>query len=88
VTLPASSFNVNVLGSRASYSFSTTLFAKLFAQWNSERDVISTNFLLNYIYRPGSDFFLVFNQAYDNSDGKKDRLDSTFVAKMTYWWNP
>ncbi|MBI1930368.1 hypothetical protein HYR99_39720, partial [Candidatus Poribacteria bacterium] len=84
VTLPAGSFNVNVLGSRVSYSFSTTLFAKLFAQWNSERDVISTNFLLNYIYRPGSDFFLVFNQTY-NSGVKTELVDSTFVAKMTYW---
>ncbi|MBI1922756.1 hypothetical protein HYR99_00750, partial [Candidatus Poribacteria bacterium] len=60
---------------------------KLFAQWNSERDVISTNFLLNYIYRPGSDFFLVSNQTY-NSGVKTELVDSTFVAKMTYWWNP
>ena len=62
-------FNVNIFGSRIVYSFSTTtLFAKLFAQWNSDDEVISTNFLLNYIYRPGSDFYLVFNQIYD-SDG-------------------
>ena len=51
-------FNVNIFGSRIVYSFTTTLFAKLFAQWNSDDEVISTNFLLNYIYRPGSDFIL------------------------------
>ncbi len=81
-------FNVNVFGSRIVYSFATTLYAKLFAQWNSDDEVISTNFLLNYIYRPGSDFYLVFNQVYD-SDGTNTALEeSTVVAKMTYWWNP
>ena len=81
-------FNVNIFGSRIVYAFTTTLFAKLFAQWNSDDEVISTNFLLNYIYRPGSDFYLVFNQTYD-SDGTKTELEeSTVVAKMTYWWNP
>ncbi|MCH8293930.1 carbohydrate binding family 9 domain-containing protein [Candidatus Poribacteria bacterium] len=88
VTLPDGSFNASIFGARMGYSFSTALFAKLFAQWNSDSDVVSTNFLLNYIYRPGSDFFLVFNQIYDNSGAKTELTDSTFVAKMTYWWNP
>ena len=81
-------FNVNVFGSRIVYSFSTKLFAKLFAQWNSDDDVISTNFLLNYIYRPGSDFYLVFNQTYDSGSATTALKESTVVAKMTYWWNP
>ena len=88
VTLPDESFNANVFGARISYSFSTFLFTKLFAQWNSVDDVVSTNFLINYIYRPGSDFFLVFNQTYDSSGGSTDLLDSAIVGKMTYWWNP
>ena len=88
VMLPDKAFNVSIFGSRLSYSFSTSLFVKLFAQWNSDRDVISTNFLLNYIYRPGSDFYLVFNQTYDSGAGETNLLDSTVVAKMTYWWNP
>ena len=88
VTLPGESFNANIFGTRISYSFSTSLFTKLFAQWNSDDDVIITNFLLNYIYRPGSDFYLVFNQTYDSSSGSTDLLDSAVVAKMTYWWNP
>ena len=88
VELPAGSFNANVLASRAVYSFSTRFFAKLFAQWNSADDVVSTNFLLNYIYRPGSDFYLVFNQVYDEDGGTIGLSESTLVGKMTYWWNP
>ena len=81
-------FNVNVFGSRIVYSFSTQLFVKLFAQWNSDDEVISTNFLLNYIYRPGSDFYLVFNQTYDSGSATTALEESAVVAKMTYWWNP
>ena len=86
ITLPNGSFNANSLRSRMNFSFTTTLFAKVFAQWNSESDEISTNFLLNYIYRPGSNFYLVFNQTYDRNETKF--VDSTLVTKMTYWWNP
>ena len=88
ITLPSDTFNASIFGGRVSYSFSTTLFTKLFAQWSSERDEISTNFLLNYIYRPGSDFYLVFNQTYDTGNGRPDFLDLTVIGKMTYWWNP
>ena len=88
VELPTESFNANVLASRVVYSFSTRLFAKLFAQWNSADDVVVTNFLINYIYRPGSDFYFVFNQVYDEDGGTIGLSESTLVGKMTYWWNP
>ena len=88
ITLPEEEFDANAFGGRIGYSFSTTLFTKLFAQWSTDRDVISANFLINYIYRPGSDFYLVFNQNYDTRDGGAEFLDWTIVGKMTYWWNP
>ena len=79
----------NLFRGRIDYSFSTELFAKLFAQWNADSNVVSTNFLINYIYRPGSDFYFVFNQTYDTNGTTKSRLlDSAVVAKVTYWWNP
>ncbi len=88
ITLSETAFNANVFGGRIGYSFSTTLFTKLFAQWSTDRDTISTNFLLNYIYRPGSDFYLVFNQNYNTADGGVELGDWTVVGKLTYWWNP
>ena len=86
--LAETEFDANAFGGRVSYSFSTTLFTKLFAQWSTDRDVISANFLVNYIYRPGSDFYLVFNQNYDTRDGGAELLDWAILGKMTYWWNP
>ena len=88
ITLPDDEFDANAFGGRIGYSFSTTLFTKLFTQWSTDRDVLSANFLVNYIYRPGSDFYLVFDQSYDTRDGGIKLLGWTVVGKMTYWWNP
>lgn len=88
ITFPETEFDANVVGGRIGYSFSTTLFTKLFAQWSTDRDILAANFLVNYIYLPGSDFYLVFNQNYDTRDGGVELLDWTVVGKITYWWNP
>jgi len=88
IILPEDTFNASIFGGRASYSFSTKLFAKLFAQWNGEADLFSTNLLINYIYRPGSDFYLVVNQSYNSDDGEFGHQETTVIAKVTYWWNP
>jgi hypothetical protein len=88
VELGAESLNASILSTRLSYSISTTLFAKLFAQWNNDNDTIPTNFLLNYIYRPGSDFYFVFNQINESVSTSNSSSESTFIVKMTYWWHP
>ena len=95
VTLPqqgspdkTTSFDTNVFGGRVVYSFSTDLFTKVYVQWNSDRNLVTTNFLVNYIYRPGSDFYFVFNQTYGTDSITSGLLDTTLVGKVTYWWNP
>ena len=49
-------FTTNVVGARVSYALNTRFFTKLYTQWNDSTERASANFLLNYIYRPGSDF--------------------------------
>ena len=88
VTMPQGAFNTNVFGGRVGYSFSTDLFTKLYVQWNSDRNLITTNFLVNYIYQPGSDFYFVFNQTYGTDSMTAGLVDTTVVGKVTYWWNP
>ena len=87
ITLPTEEFDANAFGGRIGYSFSTTLFTKLFTQWSTDRDILSANFLVNYIYRPGSDFYLVFDQSYDTRDGGVKLLNWAVLGKLTYWWN-
>lgn len=88
ITLPSEAFNASIFAGRVSYSFSTTLFTKLFAQWNSDREAATANFLINYIYRPGSDFYLVINQTYGTEGEGIELRDWTVVGKITYWWVP
>ena len=80
-------FSANAMSGRVSYSFTTDLFAKLFAQWNDEQNAVSANFLLHYIYRPGSDFYLVYNEAWDTSGGEIHTENRTILAKLTYLWS-
>ena len=87
ITLLGEEFDANAFGGRVGYSFSTLLFAKLFSQWSTDRDILSANFLINYIYRPGSDIYLVFDQSYDTREGGVKLLGWTVLGKMTYWWN-
>lgn len=88
VELPGGEFDASIFAARIDYSLSPKFFTKLFTQWNSDEDLILTNFLLNYIYRPGSDLYLVLNQTYSTGDGNSGLLNTTVIAKMTYWWNP
>ena len=76
-------FTTNVVGTRISYALNTRFFTKLYAQWNDSAERVSANFLLNYIYRPGSDFYLVYDQAWDTSDGFHAH-DWTVLSKFTY----
>ena len=76
-------FTTNVVGARISYALNTRFFTKLYTQWNANAERASANFLLNYIYRPGSDFYLVYDQAWDTSDGLKAH-DWTVLSKFTY----
>ena len=76
-------FTTNVISTRISYALNTRFFTKLYAQWNDDAQRASANFLINYIYRPGSDFYLVYNQAWSTSEGFNAH-DWTVLSKFTY----
>jgi hypothetical protein len=74
-----------VIGGQLVCSLSTSAYAKLFVQWNNESERLSTNLLLNYIYQPGSNFYLVLNQIYNRAQGQR-LVDRAILAKLTYWY--
>ncbi len=89
IALPeAPLYITNTLSTRVSYSFSPTLFVKAYAQYNDVRRQASLNLLLWSIYRPGSDFYLVYNEGW--TTGAAGPLVPTvrsrsLSAKVTYW---
>ncbi|MCE5252003.1 carbohydrate binding family 9 domain-containing protein [bacterium] len=81
------SLTANVLAGRWTYSFTTEMFAKCYIQWNDADERISTNLLFDYVYRPKSHLYIVYNEnrntLLDSSDNITDRI---MQVKVTYMW--
>lgn len=77
-----------MLNVRVSHSFSPNLFLKGFAQYNDDRRTASFNFLFWYIYKPGSDLYIVYNQGWDATVPVPQQYtvrNRSLAVKMTYW---
>ncbi len=89
ITLPAApAYLTNTVSTRVSYSFSPSMFAKAFVQYNDDRRLASINLLFWSIYRPGSDLYVVYNQQWDtNLPGERfaQVKNRTLSVKVTYW---
>jgi hypothetical protein len=89
IVLPVTGpYVTNVLSTRVSYSFSPALFVKSFVQYNDATRTASLNLLLWYIYRPGSDFYVVYNQGFETAvPGPRDlrTRGRSLAIKATYW---
>jgi hypothetical protein len=89
VRLPASPlYSTNVFSTRASYSLSPDMFLKAFVQYNDERRLASFNALFWYVYRPGSDLYIVYDEGW-NTDLPGPLVprvrNRSLSIKMTYW---
>lgn len=81
-------YTTHTLNTRVSYSFSPDLFVKGFTQYNSDRKVASFNVLLWYVYRPGSDLYVVYDHGWDTDlpgPASMRTRSRSLAVKMTYW---
>ena len=62
VRLAQGNFTTNLLIGRVNYNFSRKLLTSALMQVNSAARVSAVNIRLRYIYRPNSDFFVIYNQ--------------------------
>jgi hypothetical protein len=89
IVLPKTgAYVTNVLSTRVSYSFSPELFVKSFVQYNDATRTASLNLLFWYIWRPGSDFYIVYNQGWETDvPGPRDlrTRGRSLAVKFTYW---
>jgi hypothetical protein len=82
--LPGGAFTAHVAGLRLGWAFSTKLVANAYIQYNSLEEKWVTNLRLNFIHRPGSDVYLVFND--DRGEpGAPGRLTSRGLAVKGTW---
>jgi len=82
VDLPNISYSTRIVRSRVNYSFSTRLFLNALIQYNSSRKQITSNIRLDFIHRPLSNLYLVYNEARDVSAAH--RHDRAFTIKYTH----
>ena len=87
VELPQGNFINHLLQSRLIYSFSTQLSLMSLIQWNSDTDEINANVRLHFIYRPGSDLFLVYNERRMVEGIAGGIQDRTIALKINYLFN-
>ncbi len=71
------------VNSGLNFAFSRKWLTSTTLQYNSDRDVIGINFRLNYIYRPGDDLFIVYNDSRNRTDSPAE-MDRSFVIKLTH----
>jgi hypothetical protein len=84
VTLPNGSLVADLATARVMLAFSTRVSLFALAQYNSLDRSVNANLRFNVIHRPGSDFFLVFNELRGSETSVWDFNRRTAVVKLTY----
>jgi len=86
IELPAGAFETNVVRQRLAAALSPDLSLSALLQYNDVDEELGLNLRLNWIYRPGADLFVVYNQSWSAPDGLSglDRLDRRLTVKFTY----
>ncbi len=81
ISLPSGNFTTNLVNSRLLYAFNTRIFLNALIQYNSTVREIESNVRFNFIHRPLSDVFLVYNEVRASTGEVQERA---FIAKVTY----
>jgi hypothetical protein len=84
VDIPADAFNADLARMRLSLALSTRLTAHALLQYNDEDDLLAANLRINFIHRPGSDLFIVFNEKRGSDASLWDLNNRAALMKVTY----
>jgi hypothetical protein len=84
VDLPWGAFVVNLGILRVDYTLSPRMTVRSLSQYNSSTRQFSTSIRYNFIYRPGSDLYIVYDGLQGNLPGRPDVRNQQLVLKLTY----
>lgn len=79
IKLPQGGLASSVINNRINYNFNNRWLTSTTIQYDNVEDLFNINFRLNFIYRVGDDFFLVYNQT--RRSGVTERA---LIVKLTY----
>jgi hypothetical protein len=83
--LQGGNLTTRLLNLRIEYAFSTEMFLSGLIQYNSDLRQTSTNLRFNFIHRPLSDIFLVYNEA--RSVEQQGPVDKSLAFKYTHMFD-
>ena len=84
ISLPGGDFTSSVVTQRTTYTFTPRMFVSALVQYNSSRQILSTNARFRWEYAPGSDVFVVYSDGRDTANmGFPEVANRAFVVKLT-----
>jgi len=85
VELPQGDFTTRVFGQRLGLSFTPDMRLNMLLQFNEAAEVVAANIRFNWIYKPGSDLFIVYSQNWDApSFNARETRGRQLIVKFTY----
>ena len=84
VNLPGGDFVAELGSIRVDYALSPKMTLRTLTQYNSLSDQWSTSVRFNYIYRPGSDIYIVYDDVRRDPTGLSEIRDRQILVKFTY----
>ncbi|MGE0449631.1 MAG: DUF5916 domain-containing protein [Vicinamibacterales bacterium] len=84
VDLPVGAFVVNLHVLRFDYAISPAMTIRTISQYNSLTRQLSTSVRYNFIYRPGSDLFVAYDELQANAYGLPQIRNRQLVVKTTF----
>ena len=88
VRVPSGALVADVLSTRIGWAFTTQLFLNALVQYKGLDQKVSANVRFQYIFRPGSDLYLVFNEQRGDAtslstlQGRGMRLKVTYLRRL------
>jgi len=83
VDLPEGAFRTNLASVRVQLAFRNDLALLSLFQYNDSTHQVSTNIRFNWIPKPGSDLFVVYNEL-DDTRGRLGARNRSLVVKLNY----
>ena len=84
VDLPWGVFSVDLGTVRLDYALSPRMTLRSLSQYNSSTEQVSTSVRFNFIYRPGSDIYVVYDEVRRDPTGLATFRDRQLLLKFTY----
>ena len=89
VELPQGAFDIGLFSQRVDFTFTPNLRLNTIVQYNDDTEDLGVNVRLHWIYKPGSDLFVVYNENWMEGD-LRQRLSThrQIAVKFTYLIQP